>query len=284
VVVASDGSAQARAALATAAGFCWPESAHLHAVAVRELVLDLGGPARDELDASARATAVQARKQLARRSPGASAAVLDGPVGPAIATAARRRRASVIVVGSRGHGALRRMVLGSTSRFLVREARCPVLVVRGKPARGQRVVLGIDGSAHARRAAAFLCALAPARGARVLVVAALEPVRLPSLGSLPAGVRANLRAQAAELAQEKRRAAERAADAACRRLERAGWSARADVREGVPLETLLARVTSERADLLAIGARGTGGVRRWLLGSVADGALQHSPSAVLITR
>jgi nucleotide-binding universal stress UspA family protein len=109
-------------------------------------------------------------------------------------------------------------------------------------------------------------------------------MRLPSLGSLPAGVRANLRAQAAELAQEKRRAAQRVAASVVRRLERAGWSARVDVCEGAPLEMLLARVASERADLLAIGARGTGGVRRWLLGSVADGALEHAPSAVLITR
>jgi nucleotide-binding universal stress UspA family protein len=59
---------------------------------------------------------------------------------------------------------------------------------------------------------------------------------------------------------------------------------RSELREGVPLDTLLARAAAERADLLAVGARGTGGVRRWLLGSVAEGVLQHAACAVLVVR
>jgi nucleotide-binding universal stress UspA family protein len=284
VLVASDGSAPARAAVATAAALSWPAHARLHAVAVRELGLDLGGPARDELEAAAREASERARQVLARAGVRASAAVLEGPVGAAIVAHARRLRARAIVLGTRGHGPLRRLVLGSTSRLVVREAHCPVLVVRERPARGQRVVLGIDGSAQSRRAAAFLAGLEPRQGARVRIVAAIEPLRLPSLGQLPAGVRASLRAQARELADEKLRRAQRAVDSARRRLESAGWSVHSDVCEGVPLETLLSRVGSERADLLAIGARGTGGMRRWLLGSVAEGALQHAPCAVLVVR
>jgi nucleotide-binding universal stress UspA family protein len=284
VVVASDGSAPARAAVATTAGFCWPAGAKLHAVAVRELGLDLGGPAYEELEAVARAASHQALRVLARRGPGASAEVLEAPVGPAILAYARHLRARAIVVGTRGHGPLRRMVLGSASRFVVREARCPVLVVRERASRGQRVVLGIDGSAPSLRAAAFLASLEPARGARISVIAAIEPLRLPSLGRLPSGVRATLRAEARALADEKHAAAQRRVNTAARKLEAAGWNVRADVREGVPLETLLARAASERADLLAVGARGTGGVRRWLLGSVAEGVLQHAPCAVLVVR
>jgi nucleotide-binding universal stress UspA family protein len=284
VVVASDGSAPARAAVATAAGLCWPSRVRLHAVAVRELGLDLGGPAHDELEAVAREASELALRALARRGAPATAAVVDGPVGAAVLAQARRQRARVIVVGSRGHGPLRRMVLGSTSRFLVREATCPVLVVRERPARAQRVVLGIDGSAHSRHAAAFLAELEPPSNARVRIVAVVEPLRLPSLGQLPGRVRETLRAQASALAEEQRRKAQRAVDAAHRRLESAGWNASSEVSEGVPLDTLLARVGSERADLLAIGARGAGGMRRWLLGSVAEGALEHSPCAVLVVR
>jgi nucleotide-binding universal stress UspA family protein len=284
VVVASDGSKPSRAAVATAAGFCWPARAKLHAVAVRELALDLGGPARDELEAAAKEASQQARRALARSASGASASVVDGPVGPALLASARKLRARALVVGSRGHGPVRRLVLGSTSRFLVRESRIPVLIVRERPASGQRVVLGIDGSPQSRRAAAFLASLEPARGARVTVVSAVEQLRLPSLGSMPSGVRDTLRARAAELAGEKLRKAQRAVDAAARRLEAAGWSVKRDVCEGVPLEVLLARARSERADLLAVGARGVGGMRRWLLGSVAEGALQHAGCAVLITQ
>jgi nucleotide-binding universal stress UspA family protein len=68
------------------------------------------------------------------------------------------------------------------------------------------------------------------------------------------------------------------------RLGRAGWSARAIVRIGVPLPELLRTVRQERAGMLAVGARGAGGAVRLLLGSVADGALKQSPVPVLIVR
>ena len=57
-------------------------------------------------------------------------------------------RAKMIVVGSRGHGALRRGLLGSVSAGLVYGAHCPVAVIHdhATPAADAPVVVGIDGS------------------------------------------------------------------------------------------------------------------------------------------
>ena len=40
------------------------------------------------------------------------------------------QRAQLVVVGSRGHGELARMMLGSVSNALVHKADCPVAIVR----------------------------------------------------------------------------------------------------------------------------------------------------------
>jgi nucleotide-binding universal stress UspA family protein len=49
---------------------------------------------------------------------------------------AREEGAQLIVVGARGHSVLERVLFGSTSRRVVRDARCPVLVVRGTAVAG----------------------------------------------------------------------------------------------------------------------------------------------------
>ncbi len=57
--------------------------------------------------------------------------VADGAVVDEICRVARDREARLIVVGSHGWGAARRLFSGSVSTGLVHSAPCPVLVVRG---------------------------------------------------------------------------------------------------------------------------------------------------------
>lgn len=148
----------------------------------------------------------------------------------------------------------------------------------------RRIVVGLDGSPHSRRAAAFVARLDPPRGGRVTCVRVVEPVRLPSMPLVPAPMRAQIAAQAATMDRGRRAAAQRKLDAATATLAKAGWRARGVVRSGLPLPELLAAVRAEGADLLVVGARGAGAVTHFLLGSVAEGALKRSPVEVLVVK
>ena len=116
------------------------------------------------------------------------------------------------------------------------------------------------------------------------MVRVVEPMRLPSVGLLPGSVRAELGAQAAMLEQARVRIARRDVERGAQWLERAGWRARGVLRSGVPLAELLRAAQAARADLLVLGARGTGGISRFLLGSVADAATTRAPISVLIVK
>jgi nucleotide-binding universal stress UspA family protein len=58
----------------------------------------------------------------------AQTAVLRGAPGPAIVDYAAEIDASVIVIGTRGRGGVKRALLGSVSDHVVRNAPCPVVV------------------------------------------------------------------------------------------------------------------------------------------------------------
>jgi nucleotide-binding universal stress UspA family protein len=59
--------------------------------------------------------------------------ILEGDVADEIVSLADNRHADVIVVGSRGHGALAGALLGSVSRAVVQHAHVPVLVAKQRP-------------------------------------------------------------------------------------------------------------------------------------------------------
>lgn len=58
--------------------------------------------------------------------------IWEGVPGEAIVDAAASEDVDLIVIGSRGRGGVGRAVIGSVSDHVVRNAGCPVLVVRAR--------------------------------------------------------------------------------------------------------------------------------------------------------
>jgi nucleotide-binding universal stress UspA family protein len=283
VIIATDGSDHARAAIATAIHFPWPAETRVRVVAARKTRAEYRQSILlSALDRSADAAAENARRMLSRRWPDVEAVVVDKVPVDAVLGEADRFAADVIVLGWRGHGAIRRLLMGSVSRGVMRSAKCAVLVVR-RALRLRRIVVGYDGSAMSKRALAFVGNLMAPAGGRVILVTAVELMPVPSAPGLVPGARAAAR-EVKRTNARRGRAAMKELRRAAAQLERAGWKTRMMLTSGEPLRDLLGTVASARPQLLVVGARGTSGVRHILLGSVAEGALNRCPVPVLIAR
>ena len=142
------------------------------------------------------------------------------------------------------------------------------------------IVVGTDGSTTADRAVDAAGELARLCGAELHVVSAYRPVRsavLAGVGAMGGAVSAP-----AWLGDDERVAAEEVVRRAGERLAQTGVGATPAARLGEPADALLAIAEELDADLLVVGNRGMTGVRRYLLGSVADRVAHHAPCSVHI--
>lgn len=208
--------------------------------------------------------------------------LVDGFPDDALVTAARELGAELIVTGSHGRRGLGRILLGSVAERVVRGATLPVLVARGaaEAADGgfHRILVATDFSESAERGFDLALALA-AEGAAIELVHFWQ---LPSLSRAhaPEEVDATLAEIRAGMEQH---GAERGAEAlATRDTTRA--QVRYSLREGDARDGIidLARITG--CDLVVVGSHGRRGLRRLLLGSVAESTVRHAPCSVLVAR
>ncbi|MFI2031267.1 universal stress protein [Streptomyces buecherae] len=285
VVVGVDGSASSLAAVEVAAREAQWRGAGLrlvHAYLWPAMHVPLGAPSVGPPDGGLGNVAARVMTEAAER---AQAVAPDVYVSRAVKTGepltvleAQSRAAELVVVGSRGMGGFVGLMVGSTAVHLAAHARCPVLVVREDGSGTGPIFLGVDGSAAAARAVGFAFAEAALRGADIVAVhcwatwnAPLPPPRETSMpyanepGALAASAErllsealAGYREQYPEVSVERRAV------------------------HGGTRETLIE--TSRTAQLLVVGARGSGGFAGLLLGSVSQAMLHHAHCPVAVVR
>jgi nucleotide-binding universal stress UspA family protein len=283
ILVASDGSAVAHAALTAAVDLATRSGASLHLVTAYELP-EFALSAFPVPVSVADRSSYEAAAFALLETEGATAAALGadvsgmhtgtGAIHDVIIKVAEQIDADLIVVGNRELHGLKLLVGGSTSAGVVHGAHCPVLIVRGEerswPPRG--IVVGFDYSPASRRAAQTAMAimrLYPDTAMTLIQVLADSAVHPNAVLRRPERVdteHASLDLEAAALS---------------RRIGRPVGSVLA---VGDPADVLTSRSDSATTpDLVVVGARGLGGVRRLVLGSVSTKILHsgHSPLLVI---
>ena len=209
ILLATDGSEDAALAARVATDIAATGGSEVHVVYVLEPLTRYAYPgvtpeiyslvddARRE-----RANKLLDREAERLRDEGANVAgvqLKEGPVVDEILDASDELRVGLVVMGSRGLGLVKNLLLGSVSEGMVHHSRCPVLVARG--GRGawppERVVIADDDSETARQAGRLAAQitvgdpaaviLKEAQGENVLVAVGsrgLGPIRRMRLGSI----------------------------------------------------------------------------------------------------
>jgi nucleotide-binding universal stress UspA family protein len=203
----------------------------------------------------------------------------DGTPSALILTNAEQWFADLIIVGSRGQTDAQDIRLGSVTESIIRHAHCPVLIVR--PAqRTRRIIAGTDFSDPALPAVKASADEAERVHGELTVVHSLDLVWAPAaypamaFGGAPFNISPN------QIQELQRIATQRLEES----LQQLNISGNTLVTTG-PAGTALIEVASEKkADLIVVGTVGRTGLRRALLGSVAETVAKEAPCSVLIVR
>ncbi len=288
VLFATDGSADALHAAEFLRAFPLPEGTAISVLSVAAIPASFDPGDRGDLEASfrrsARDAAERAREVLAGRPAVAEVVVADsGPGGdPRDAIIDAADRADLVVVGARGLGAVSGFLLGSVSTAVARHARSSVLVVKGNVRRVRSVVIGVDGSDNSNDALAFVAGLGDLRDVSVQLVGVAEEARVPS--TAPAMIAPRLQAIVEDLHRARCRELDvmltRGSAPLAGRVAALGHSTAV----GNAAERIVAEASARQADLVVVGARGLGTMKRLLLGSVSEAVLRHAGGPVLIVK
>lgn len=230
-----------------------------------------------------RAYLAEMEAKLASENP-VDTALLEGQVADEIAEYAARVGADMVLITTHGHTGVSRMWLGSVADALVRLTTLPLLVIH--PAQGghvpddvfafKHIMVPLDGSNLSATILGPAADLARASGARMTLVhvvsssavlgARIFPLLPDDLSPALAKAREYLEKLADELGED-------------------GLQVDVHVEEHeAPGRAIAALADKLDADLIALATHGYGGLKRALLGSVADKVLRSSPLPLLVQR
>jgi nucleotide-binding universal stress UspA family protein len=216
-------------------------------------------------------------------------AVPEGPVIPSLLEYVDQHGAALVVMATHGRGGLNRLWIGSTLDRLIRETSVPVLIARASAEPGAkepdfaRMVIPLDGSELAEQVLAPAVGLGGLFGSAyelVRVVVAPDPIATPSVTPW-------VRVDEQDL-EERIRSAEAYLGEAAGRLREAGGrsvTTRVIRAAGQPVaDAVLQAAADSRADIVAMATHGRGGLRRFVLGSVADKMIRAAALPLLVVR
>ncbi|MFA4903760.1 MAG: universal stress protein [Desulfobaccales bacterium] len=173
---------------------------------------------------------------------------------------AQELKPDLIIMGRHGYTGLTRLLMGSTTARVIGHSPCHVLVVpQGVTLNFQRLLIASDGSPFSEAAWQETLALAQAMGSALIAVSVAPDER-----DIPAATQA---VQNLEQAAQKQ-----------------GLTLDTMILTGRPDEAIVNAAIFKEASLIVVGSHGRTGLKRLLMGSVAERVIGHAKCPVLVVK
>ena len=223
-------------------------------------------------------------------SAGVTAKICVGAGSPAevIVSEAHSREVDLIAMATRRESALARGILGSVTDRVLHSTSTPILTLylgeihdfdeaNGGP---KRVIVPLDGSALSESAVKPAVEIAKAAGAEIIFT---EILRLPFFGVGVAGIEYGAGDYAGDFGIEAQKVeiTEYLQGFVCD-AEASGLKASANIRTGSPSQQIVEEASEIEGSIVVMGSHGAGGLKRWVVGSVADKVIRSARRPVLV--
>lgn len=190
----------------------------------------------------------------------------------------------LIVMGARGHSVFGgRLILGSISQRVLYEAHCSVRIARERgtsPDGAARILVAVDQSADSNAAIDEICRRSWPSGTEAGVLAVVDTVMAVNPDAADPATMKWIEVGDEKNWDQVREIFEPAAE----KLRRAGLHAEVLIRRGNPADQILEEADTWGADCIFVGARGTRGIDRLLLGSVSSAVSARAHCSVEVVR
>jgi len=289
VLIATDGSCPATAALRTAARVLNPEDRNVDVLCV--------APRWNRRDESARRGRFEQRtlaettrileQARAAIAPEAKAVNLVTETGsPAVTIAEKTGDYDLTILGARGNGARSAVGLGPVASRVIEHAAGPVLIGRElRSEEGLQILVAVDGSSASFRAVEALGALCNLNQAEVCLMYVAETpwLNLEAEGDwATASEEEREKSDAGGIEKEFVKEGQELIEDARKLLRHERLSVSSRVEEGNPADEILGEAERGQYDLVVLGATGNRDVKHRMLGSVSTRIAWDAPCSVLI--
>ncbi len=196
----------------------------------------------------------------------------EGEAHERIVDLADAENCDLIIMGRRGRRKVERMLVGRVTARVIGHSQRDVLVVpNGTKVGWKTVAVATDGSKYSDTAAARAIEFAKAYGGEMKVLSVVD-VPAEFYGEAPQAVEDLVKQAKGFVADVKKKA------------EEAGIRADTFVGEAEADQAINAMAREQKADMIVIGSHGRTGLRRLLMGSVAEKAIGFATCPVLVVK